>query len=225
MYSNRHIYFVFDRLPRFAAYGDAAAGAGRAGQRRVFMTEKLELFVEAVQDAPVIAAVKNDEGLERALTSESTVIFLLYGTILNITELVRRVKEANKLAFIHIDLVEGMSAKDISAEYIADRTEADGIISTHPNVIRRARELGLLTIQRFFMLDSMSFANVLRQSSNADVVDVLPGAITCVISHLVQEVHQPLIASGLLLDKSDVVAALSAGAMAVSTTSERLWSV
>ena len=92
-------------------------------------------------------------------------------------------------------------------------------------MIRRARELGLLTIQRFFMLDSMSFANVLRQSSNADVVDVLPGAITCVISHLVQEVHQPLIASGLLLDKSDVVAALSAGAMAVSTTSERLWSV
>ena len=189
------------------------------------MTEKLELFVEAVQDAPVIAAVKNDEGLERALTSESTVVFLLYGTILNITELVRRVKEANKLAFSHIDLVEGMSAKDISSKYIADRTEADGIISTHPNVIRRARELGLLTIQRFFMLDSMSFANVLRQSSNADVVDVLPGAITCVISHLVQEVHQPLIASGLLLDKSDVVAALSAGAMAVSTTSERLWSV
>ena len=93
------------------------------------------------------------------------------------------------------------------------------IISTHPNLIRRARELGLLTIQRFFMLDSLSFANVLRQSSNADAVDVLPGAIPSVIRHLVKEVRQPLIASGLLLDKSDVVAALSAGAVAVSTTS------
>ena len=189
------------------------------------MTDKLQLFVEAIQDAPVIAAVKNDEGLERALSSESTVVFLLYGTILNIRELVQRVKEAGKLAFIHIDLVEGMSSKDISAEYIASRTEADGIISTHPNLIRRSRELGLLTIQRFFMLDSLSFANVLRQSSNADAVDVLPGAIPSVIRHLVQEVHQPLIASGLLLEKSDVVAALSAGASAVSTTSEQLWSV
>ena len=189
------------------------------------MTDKLQLFVEAIQDAPVIAAVKNDEGLERALSSESTVVFLLYGTILNIRELVQRVKEAGKLAFIHIDLVEGMSSKDISAEYIASRTEADGIISTHPNLIRRSRELGLLTIQRFFMLDSLSFANVLRQSSNADGVDVLPGAIASVISHLVREVHQPLIASGLLLEKSDVVAALSAGASAVSTTSEQLWSV
>ena len=189
------------------------------------MKEKLERFVEAIQDAPVIAAVKNDEGLDRALDCDSSVIFLLYGTILNITDLVRRVKEAGKLAFIHIDLVEGMSAKDISAEYISSRTEADGIISTHPNLIRRARELELLTIQRFFMLDSLSFANVLRQSSNADVVDVLPGAITSVIRHLVREVHQPLIASGLLLEKADVVAALSAGASAVSTTSEQLWSV
>lgn len=189
------------------------------------MTEKLKLFVEAMQDAPVIAAVKDDEELERALASECTVVFLLYGTILNIKELVQRIKAVEKLAFIHIDLVEGMSARDISADFIAGRTEADGIISTHPNLIRRARELGLLSIQRFFMLDSLSFANVLRQSSNADVVDVLPGAIPSVISRLVKEVRQPLIASGLLLDKSDVVAALSAGAVAVSTTSERLWSV
>ena len=189
------------------------------------MENKLNRFVEAIQDAPVIAAVKNDEGLDQALASDSRVVFLLYGTILNIKELVQRVKESGKLAFIHIDLVEGMSAKDISAEYISSRTEADGIISTHPNLIRRARELELLTIQRFFMLDSLSFANVLRQSSNADVVDVLPGAITSVIRHPVREVHQPLIASGLLVEKADVVAALSAGASAVSTTSEQLWSV
>ena len=38
----------------------------------MLMTDKLQLFVEAIQDAPVIAAVKNDEGLERALSSEST---------------------------------------------------------------------------------------------------------------------------------------------------------
>ena len=48
------------------------------------MQIKLNLFVEAMQDAPVIAAVKNDEGLDRALSSGCTVVFLLYGTILNI---------------------------------------------------------------------------------------------------------------------------------------------
>lgn len=188
------------------------------------MPSKLKLFLDAIQEAPVIAAVKDGQELEQALASDCTVVFLLYGTILNIHELVRRTKEAGKLALIHIDLIEGLSAKDISAEFVSSRTRADGIISTHPNLIRRAKELDLLTVQRFFMLDSLSFANVLRQSSNADVVDVLPGAIPSVISRLVREVRQPLIASGLLMDKSDVMAALSAGAVAVSTTSQRLWS-
>ena len=95
------------------------------------MENKLNRFVEAIQDAPVIAAVKNDEGLDQALASDSRVVFLLYGTILNIKELVQRVKESGKLAFIHIDLVEGMSAKDISAEYISSRTEADEIGRAH----------------------------------------------------------------------------------------------
>lgn len=35
----------------------------------------------------------------------------------------------------------------------------------------------------------------------------------------------PVIASGLLQDKSDVMAALSAGAIAISTTDEALWFV
>ena len=183
-------------------------------------------FYDMVEANPVIAAIKDTHGLEKCCRlKEIKVIFILYGDICSITEIVKKVRQSGKLAIVHVDLIAGLSAKEIAVDFIKQQSGADGIISTHPNVIRRARELGLLTIQRFFMLDSMSFANVLRQSSNADVVDVLPGAITCVISHLVQEVHQPLIASGLLLDKSDVVAALSAGAMAVSTTSERLWSV
>lgn len=187
------------------------------------MLPKQKQFVEALQDAPIIAAVKDSHGLERALASDCTVVFLLYGTILDIRDLVQRTKETGKLAFVHIDLIEGMSSRDISADFISSSTKADGIISTHPNLIRRAKELGLLTIQRFFMLDSISYTNVLRQSSHADAIDVLPGTIPSVISRLVNEIHQPLIASGLLLDKTDIVAALSSGAMAVSTTQEPLW--
>ena len=53
-------------------------------------------FAAALQDQPVIAAVKNDAGLARALESECAVIFFLYGTILNIPQLVRKAKEKNK---------------------------------------------------------------------------------------------------------------------------------
>ena len=46
-----------------------------------------------------------------------------------------------------------------------------------------------------------------------------------IIRRLTGKMPQPLIASGLLQDKSDVMAALSAGAIAISTTDEALWFV
>ena len=36
-------------------------------------------FKEAIEDSPIIAAIKDDEGLKKCLTSESRVIFILYG--------------------------------------------------------------------------------------------------------------------------------------------------
>ncbi|MGM9630479.1 glycerol-3-phosphate responsive antiterminator [Butyricicoccus sp.] len=187
------------------------------------MTNKRLNFVESLQDAPIIAAVKNDDGLEKALASDCAAIFFLYGTILNIGQLTERAKSGGKLVFVHIDLIEGLTGKDISVDFIAQNTQADGIISTRINLIRHAKNLGLITIQRFFLLDSLSFENVVRQSSYADAVDILPGTMPRVIERLMNKLRQPIIASGLIIDKQDIMSALSAGALAVSTTSELLW--
>ena len=198
----------------------AAAAAPMEDTR---MEHKREKFLDALQDCPVIAALKSDEGLEKAIASDCTTVFFLYGTILNIASHVERVKQAGKLVFA--DLIEGLTARDITADFIAQNTKADGIISTRPNIIRRAKALGMLTIQRFFLFDSLSFDTVLRQNSNADAVDLLPATMPRVLERLSHQIRLPIIASGLLADKQDVVAALSAGVQAVSTTSPALWDI
>ena len=186
--------------------------------------QKTQAFLDTLHDAPVIAAVKSDEDLSRAMTSDCAAIFFFYGTILIIAELVKTAKAGGKLALVHVDLVEGLSSRDnIAVDFLADNTPADGIISTRPNLIRRAKERGLISVQRFFLLDSIAYENALRQSSNADVVDILPGTMPRVLARLSAQLRQPLIASGLLADKQDVISALGAGAIAVSTTSEPLW--
>ena len=120
-------------------------------------------FEEAIQEAPVIAAVKNDMGLAHALRSECAAVFILYGTILDIGQIVKRIRAAGKLAFVHADLIEGLSNRgEIAVDFLAEATKADGIISTRPNLIHHAKELGLITVQRFFLLDSISFENVVR---------------------------------------------------------------
>ncbi len=188
-------------------------------------SEKEKAFLDALQDAPVIAAIKGDDGLARVMQTECRVVFILYGSILNIRSIVKSIKDSGRMALVHIDLTEGLSSKEVSADYIAECTDADGILSTRVNVLRHAQELGLVTIQRFFLLDSMSLRNLTRQPIRPAAIDIMPGVMPGVISRLTGIVPQPIIASGLLSTKQDVISALSAGAVAVSTTQQDLWFV
>ena len=77
-------------------------------------------FYDAVEANPVIAAVKSDAGLQAAVEMEEIqVIFVLYGDVCTIPEILERIKAAGKKAMVHIDLIAGLSAKEISVEFIA----------------------------------------------------------------------------------------------------------
>lgn len=182
-------------------------------------------LLELLADEPVIAAVKDDAGLEAALKSDVSLLFLLYGDILTIDSMVAKVHSAGKKAFVHLDLVDGLSTREVAADFIASHTAADGVISTKPALTRRARELGLVAIQRVFLLDSMALKNVDRHFSqeSADLVEVLPGLMPKIIRRLCQSTGKPIIAGGLISDKEDVTGALSAGAVAVSSTNPAVW--
>lgn len=176
-------------------------------------------------DAPVIAAVKDNAGLQKALDSDCRVIFLLYGTILNIDSLVKRVQDRNKICFVHIDLVEGLSNRDIAVDGLVKLCHPDGIISTRTHLVYRAQQLGLLGIQRTFMLDSISLQNLFAQieTTRPDFIEILPGIIPSVIQEIRERTTVPLIAGGLIRRKQDVIQALQAGVMAVSTSCQDVW--
>ncbi len=167
-----------------------------------------------------ICAIKDDEGLENCLKTDFNVVFVLYGTVMNICNIVRRLKEAGKVVFVHIDLIEGLSAKEVAVEFIADNTGADGIISTKQALIKIASVHNLLTVQRFFLIDSLAYTNLVKQIKNEsmDVIEVLPACSTKTISKIVEMTELPVIASGLIQDSEDIMAALTAGATAVSGT-------
>lgn len=173
-----------------------------------------------LKDNKYIYAVKDDEGLKRAAKSDSEVVFILYGTIMNIQNIVKYLKEYNKTVFVHIDLIEGLSTKEVAVEFIADNTGADGIISTKQTLIKCAAAKGLLTVQRFFLIDSLAFSNLVKQIKNTslDIIEVLPACSTKIISKIVNLTDVPVIASGLIQDKEDIMAALNVGAIAVSGT-------
>ena len=182
-------------------------------------------LLEIIADSPVIAAVKDEEGLEKSLRTDCRIIFILYGNICSLTTIVEKIKNRDKLAIVHADLVQGLSAKTEAIDYIKNNTKADGILSTKGNLVKHAVDIGLIGILRNFIIDSMAMENVKKQVELAhpDIIEIMPGIIPEIIEKLKNEIKLPLIAGGLISDKKDVIAALSAGADAVSTTKEELW--
>ena len=188
-------------------------------------------FYDAVEANPVIAAVKSDAGLQAAVEmAEIQVIFVLYGDVCTIPEILGKIKAAGKKAMVHIDLIAGLSAKEISVEFIARQTRADGIITTKPALVRRAKELGIFAVLRFFVIDSLALKNIENLemqcgTSRPDFIEVLPGVMPKVLGRIAKVSRIPMIAGGLITEKEDVIAALSAGAIAVSSTNQDVWNL
>lgn len=175
---------------------------------------------------PVIAAVKDENGLEACLNAPCRVVFVLFGTIMDIPDIISRIRSAGKTPLVHLDLVDGLAARESAVDFIRFRTSAEGIISTKSVLIKRAKELGLIAVQRFFLLDSLALTNIAKQVRvNApDVIEIIPGVMPKVIRYVSERSSLSVIAGGLIQDAEDVQNALAAGAAAISATNAELWS-
>lgn len=185
-------------------------------------------FYDMLENNPVIAAVKDMEGLEKCCQLEDIkVVFILFGDILNIPDIVGKVKAAEKLAVVHVDLINGLGSREIAVDYIKNNTGADGIISTKPSLVKRGKEQGIFTVMRYFLIDSMALENIRSPQSGVrpDVIEVLPGLMPDIIRKICQTSRTPVIAGGLITDKKSVMAALSAGAVCVSSTNQDVWTM
>ena len=140
---------------------------------------------DMLESNPVIAAVKDTDGLEECVGLEDIkVVFILFGDICSIPGIVQKVRDAGKIAVVHVDLINGLGSREIAVDFIRENTQADGIISTKPALIRRGNELGLFTVHRYFLIDSMALENIKspQPGIRPDVIEVLPGLMPKVTS-------------------------------------------
>ena len=182
-------------------------------------------FYNKIRENPVIAAVNNLEKLEKAIKSPCEIIFLLTGSIFNLQEIVSRIKAHGKSVYVHMDLIEGFSRNACALKYINENIKPDGIITTKSSLIRAAKEMGLFSIQRLFMLDALSLESGISsiKAIRPDAVEILPGIMPRVTKTISTEVNIPIITGGLISDKEDVIASIKAGAIGVSTSKEEIW--
>lgn len=171
---------------------------------------------------PVIAAIR-DDGWDKAIASPARVIFHLSANLLDVNRLVSEAHAADKFLFIHMDLAEGIGRDRTGIGYLA-QCGVDGIISTKAQLIKFAKELNLVTVQRFFALDSRGLDSIqdMLRISNPHFMEIMPGVIGKAILRF-SSGGIAVIAGGLVQTKSEVTDALRNGATAVSTGQPELW--
>jgi glycerol uptake operon antiterminator len=182
-------------------------------------------FIELLDEVPIIAAIRNDADLQRVINCDIKIVFVLYGSIVEIGDICRRLKSVHKLVFIHVDMIEGLKPDAKGIEFIKKVVDPYGIISTKTSSIKCAINLGLYTILRVFILDSQSLQTGINNihTVTPHAVEVLPGVASKIINIIKKDIHIPIIAGGLINNKKDVMDAMSAGALAVSTSKEEVW--
>jgi glycerol uptake operon antiterminator len=176
-------------------------------------------------DVPVISAIRNNEDLQRVLKCDIKIVFVLYGSLLDIHDICSKLQEAHKLVFIHVDMIDGLKPDAKGIEFIKKLVNPYGIITTRTACVKSAMNLDLYTILRVFILDSQSLHTGINNihSVMPHAVEVLPGVASKIINIMKKDIHLPIIAGGLINTKKDVVDALSAGALAVSSSNEEVW--
>lgn len=182
-------------------------------------------FEKLLHKNTVIAAIRNDIELQRVLKYDISIVFVLYGSILDIKDICDRLKAKNKIVFVHVDMIEGLKSDSKGIEYIKKMVNPYGIISTKLSNIKYANNLGLKTVQRVFIIDSQSLKTGINNIHMAmpHAVEVMPGVASKIINIIQKDINLPIIAGGLIHDKKDILDSIIAGAVSISTSDELLW--
>ena len=179
-------------------------------------------IMDCLERSPVIASF-HDTDFDKALASPCEILFSLKASLTNVQQQIAAAHAHHKLIFIHIDLADGIGKDKTAIDYLAG-LGVDGIISTRGHLIRLAKEAGLLTVQRFFALDTHGLDSIhdMLGLSSPHLIEIMPGVIGKVIERFSRS-GVPVIAGGLVETKAEVTTALKNGAAAVSTGMEELW--
>ena len=183
----------------------------------------LETFLE---QSRIIPAARNPDLLAKAVTVSGKVIYLLFGTPENIHDMAAQVTACGKVPIVNLDLISGFARDAAAIEFLA-RRGVRGIISTHHEPLRAARNLGLFAVQRTFLLDSAALQSALRsiEQIRPDAVEVLPAVVA---PYLVRELNHahftlPVIAGGLVETFRQIEDLVNQGVNAVSVSNPELW--
>ncbi|UII54416.1 glycerol-3-phosphate responsive antiterminator [Cytobacillus spongiae] len=173
----------------------------------------------------ILPASTNMKEFERFLNSSFEIGVFLELHIAQLKHVQSLANQHGKKMIFHMDLIQGIKNDDYATEFICQEHKPYGLISTKGSVILKAKQKGVLAVQRVFLIDSHALEKSYKlvDKTKPDFIEVLPGAMPWMISEVKNRLNTPVFAGGLIRSEEEVINALKAGATAITTSKVELW--
>jgi glycerol uptake operon antiterminator len=173
----------------------------------------------------ILPASGNMKEFEQFLRSPYEIGIFLDMHIAQLKNINLMAKENSKKMIYHVDLIRGIKNDEYATEYICQEFKPYGLISTKASVILKAKQKGVIAVQRIFLIDSHAIEKSYKliEKTRPDYIEVLPGAMPWMIAEIKERFKTPIFAGGLIRTSEEVRAALAAGADAITTSKKELW--
>ena len=173
---------------------------------------------------PVIATLYGAEHIGSFVESGAEIAIVANFELRRLQPVIRQLTDAGKYVIVNIDSSDGLSQDKGGVDFLAD-LGAQGLVSTRVATIQRARRAGLVVMQKVFVTDRSTLPRSIAalEQSEPNLVQLMPAPMLPLIPAQYRKALPPIVASGFVCGRDEVVTALKAGAVAVSTSDKRLW--
>lgn len=173
----------------------------------------------------VLPAIRKPKDLEQLLQSPYRWLVLLDSHVSQLIGIAGLARKAGKQLLVHVDLIHGLKNDEHAIEFLSQTVRPAGMISTRSSAVATAKKLKMIAIQRHFLLDSTAVESSCRMSEKIrpDYIELMPGVMPHIIAEIRERVAVPILAGGLIRTSAEVEQALSAGAVAVTTSQKEIW--
>lgn len=173
----------------------------------------------------ILPAFTSIKQFETFLTSQYQIGVFLETHISQLVNIHKLANQYNKKVIYHVDLIHGLKNDEYATEYICQEFNPYGLISTKSSVILKAKQKGVIAIQRMFLIDSHALERSYRlvKKTKPDYIEVLPGSMPWMIKEVKDRTKIKVLAGGLIRSSQEIEEALAAGAEAITTSKRELW--
>jgi glycerol uptake operon antiterminator len=173
----------------------------------------------------VIPAISNYKKLNTFLKSDIKMGILMNFQLAQIEDIIKKMKENNKLVLVHSELIKGLSSDEYGAIYLIQDLHVDGIISSKPKVIDVCKKRQVMGVYRFFIKDTISLNQSIDigKRLRPDFIEILPGSCYHLIHDIEKKIGCRVWMGGLINTKAEVQACFDHGAVAITSSNINLW--